>query len=141
MWEIFEDYIPDLTDFLSIPLEEINRIVKESPEAVIDIIVMVMQALCTKLNLSKQDTEQCVEKVRTRNMGYLWENIEKIDVQGTYEALTQAKAALAAAEERAQNAEAENVHLKTELSDAEAENARLKALLALNGIKDLESSK
>lgn len=60
-------------------------------------------------------------------MGYLWENIEKIDVQGTYEALTQAKAALAAAEERAQN--------------AEAENARLKALLTLNGIKDLESSK
>ena len=126
MWEIFEDYIPDLTNFLSIPLEEINRIVKESLKAVIDIIVMVMQALCTKLNLSKQDTEQCVEKVRTRNMGYLWENIEKIDVQGTYEALTQAKAALAAAEERAQN--------------AEAENARLKALLTLNGIKDLESS-
>ena len=118
----------DLSEFLSIPLEEINRIVKESPEAVIDIIVMVMQALCTKLNLSRQDTEECVEKVRTRNMGYLWENMEKIDVQGTYEALTQTKEELSntkkklvVAENRAQNAEAENAHLK--------------ALLAEHGIK------
>lgn len=115
----------DLSSFLSIPPEEINRIVKESPEAVIDIIVMVMQALCTKLNLSRQDTEECVKKVRTRNMGYLWENMEKTDVQGTYEALTQTKAALTDAENRAQ--------------DAEAENARLKALLAARGIQAPET--
>lgn len=44
----------DLSEFLHIPADEINRIVKESPEAVIDIIVMVMQALCMKLNLSGQ---------------------------------------------------------------------------------------
>ena len=119
----------DLSKFVHIPNEEINRIVKESPEAVIDIIAMVMQALCTKLNLSSQDTEECVKKVRTRNMGYLWENMEKIDVQGTYEALTQTqtelsntKKKLAVAENRAQ--------------DAETENARLKALLAAHGIQD-----
>ena len=142
----------DLSDFLSIPPDEINCIVKESPEAVIDIIVMVMQALCTKLNLSKQDTAQCVEKVRTRNMGYLWENMEKIDVQGTYEALTQAKAELAdvqaeladaqaeliGAQAELAGAQAENITLKETSVKVEAENTRLKALLAAHGIKASE---
>ena len=40
--------VTDLSDFLAIPAEEINRIVKESPTAVIDIIAMVMRTLCTK---------------------------------------------------------------------------------------------
>ena len=68
-------------------------------------------------------------------MGYLWANMEKIDVQGTYEALTQAKAALVVAENRAQNAETELSDTKVKLLDAEAENARLKALLEAHGIE------
>ena len=126
----------DLSEFVHIPDEEINRIVKESPEAVIDIIAMVMQALCTKLNLSNQDTEECVKKVRTRNMGYLWANMEKIDVQAAQAEVAQAKAELsdtkaelsdtkAALAEMKQNAqEAEN-----RAHEAEAEVARLKTLL------------
>ena len=132
----------DLSEFVHIPDEEINRIVRESPEAVIDIIVMVMQALCMKLNLSNQDTEECVKKVRTRDMGYLWANMEKIDVQASEAEknqakaeladakaeLTDTKAKLAAAEEQVQNAE--NI-----AQNAQAELAHLKALLASHGIE------
>ena len=153
----------DLSEFLHIPADEINHIVQESPEAIIDIIVMVMQALCTKLNLSRQDTEECVRKVRTRDMGYLWANMEKIDVQASEAELAQAKAELSdtkekfvAAENRAGNAEnraqdaenraeyaanraqdAENraKNAENRVQDAEAENARLKALLAVHGIE------
>ncbi|MBO5347181.1 MAG: Rpn family recombination-promoting nuclease/putative transposase, partial [Lachnospiraceae bacterium] len=117
----------DLSEFVHIPADEINRIVKESPEAIIDIIVMVMHALCTKLNLSKQDTEECVKKVRTRNMGYLWANMEKIDVQAS-------EAALTAAENRARAAEAELSDTKAELSDTKEALAHLKALLETHGI-------
>ena len=143
----------DLSEFLHIPADEINHIVQESPEAIIDIIVMVMQALCTKLNLSRQDTEECVRKVRTRDMGYLWANMEKIDVQAS-------EAALTAAENRAQAAEAELSDTKAELSDtkaelsdtrtelsdmkvklsgAETEIERLKAMLTAHGIEMPES--
>ena len=108
----------DLSEFVHIPNEEINRIVKESPEAVIDIIAMVIQALCTKLNLSSQDTKECVKKVRTRNIGYLWANMEKIDVQAS---------------------EAELKKAREELFDANAEVARLKALLAAHGIQEAEN--
>ncbi len=114
----------DLSRFLKIPPEEINKIVRESPEAVIDIIVMVIQALCTKLNVSQVDTEECVRKVRTRDMGYLWENMEKIDVQGTYELYIKTKAELEAA---TATAEAE---LKEVKATAEAELKEVKATAA-----------
>ena len=143
----------DLSDFVHIPDEEINRIVEESPEAVIDILVMVMHALCTKLNLSNQDTEECVRKVRTRDMGYLWANMEKIDVQASQAEVAQAKAELADIKAELTDTKAELTDAKTELSgtkvklaaaenraqDVEAENARLKALLAANGIVITES--
>ena len=132
MHEIFEEYIPDFTyclvnnhKFSNKELlerkDEINRIVRDSPEAVIDIIVMVMQALCTKLNLSRQDTDECVKKVRTRNMGYLWANMEQIDVQAAQAELSNTKTELAVTQARAQ--------------DAETENAHLKALLAAHGVE------
>ena len=136
--------------------EEINRIVRESPEAVIDIIVMVMQALCMKLNLSNQDTEECVKKVRTRDMGYLWANMEKIDVQAseaeknqakaeladakaeltdTKAELTDTKAKLAAAEEQVQPTEKRAQNAENIAQNAQAELAHLKALLASHGIE------
>ena len=150
----------DLSEFLHIPADEINRIVQESPEAVIDIIVMVMQALCTKLNLSRQDTEECVKKVRTRDMGYLWANMEKIDVQASQaevaqakaeladiktkfadvkEKLTDAKAELTDAKAELSGVKTENSGLKAALTDAEAEITRLKALLAEKGVKTSET--
>ena len=124
--------------------EEINRIVRDSPEAVIDIIVMVMQALCMKLNLSNQDTEECVKKVRTRDMGYLWANMEKIDVQASEAEknqakaeladakaeLTDTKAKLAAAEEQVQPTEKRAQNAENIAQNAQAELAHLKALLA-----------
>ena len=136
----------DLSEFVHIPDEEINRIVKESPEAVIDIIVMVMQALCMKLNMSNQDIEECVKKVRTRDMGYLWANMEKIDVQASEAEKNQVKAELAVAKAELAETKAELSGTKVKLTvaenraqDAEAENARLKALLAANGIVITES--
>ena len=129
----------DLSEFVHIPDEEINRIVKESPEAVIDIIVMVMTALCTKLNLSRQDTEECVKKVRTRDMGYLWANMEKIDVQASEAEKNQVKAELADAKAELAETKAELTDARAALTDAEAEITRLKALLAEKGVKPSET--
>ena len=123
----------------------INRIVEESPEAVIDIIVMVMQALCTKLNLSRQDTEECVRKVRTRDMGYLWANMEKIDVQAAQAEVEQSRAELAGikteltnTQTELTNTQAELTDAKEKLNDANDEIAHLKSLLAAHGIEVLK---
>ena len=136
----------DLSEFLHIPGAEINRIVQESPEAVIDIIVMIMQALCTKLNLSNQDTEECIKKVRTRNMGYLWANMEKIDVQAIQAEAAQVKAELSDAKAELSDTKAALAESKQHARDAESrahdaeeEAARLKALLSKHGIQETEN--
>ena len=117
-----------------------------------DIIVMVMQALCTKLNLSRQDTEECVRKVRTRDMGYLWANMEKIDVQAAQAEVAQSRAELAGLKSELTNTQAELTNIQAELSDkqekltdaqeklndANDEIAHLKSLLAAHGIEVLK---
>ena len=119
----------DLSEFVHIPSDEINRIVRESPEAIIDIIVMVMQALCTKLNLSSQDTEECVRKVRTRDMGYLWANMEKIDVQASEAEVARTKAELSDIKAELTDTKAELTDTKAELTDTKAKLTDTKAKL------------
>lgn len=71
----------DLSEFLKLPEAEVNRIIKDTPEHIIDIIAKVMKGMCVHINASEEETEQCIRKVRERNMGYLFENAEKMDIQ------------------------------------------------------------
>ena len=71
----------DLENFIRIPADRIDRIVRDSPEQVLDIIVSVMESLCFKMDISAEERAECVRKVRERKMGYLWENMEKFSIQ------------------------------------------------------------
>ncbi len=71
----------DLERFIRIPADEVDRIVKDSPEHVVDVLVSVMESLCFKIDASAEERRQCVRKVRKRKMGYLFENMEKISIQ------------------------------------------------------------
>ena len=55
-----------------------------------------------KMNVSEEEAKQCVDKVKERHMGYLFENMEKMDIQ----------------EERRKTAEAQQ-----KLEEAQKENA------------------
>ena len=67
----------DLEQFLRLPGDRLNRILKNSPEHVVDVMVSVMESLCFKIDVSAEERMACVQKVRERKMGYLWENMEK----------------------------------------------------------------
>ncbi len=71
----------DLERFIRIPADDVERIVKDSPEHVVDVLVSVMESLCFKIDASAEERRQCVRKVRERKMGYLFENMEKISIQ------------------------------------------------------------
>lgn len=71
----------DLEQFIRIPADELNSIVCNSPEAIIDVLVSVMESLCFKIDASAEERKECVRKVRTREMGYLFENMDKISIQ------------------------------------------------------------
>ena len=66
----------DLEEFIHIPPEELDRIVRDSPGHVLDVLEKVMESLCFKIDASEEERTQCVRRVRAREMGYLFENME-----------------------------------------------------------------
>lgn len=113
----------DLDNFIRIPPERMSRILEGSPEQVVDTVVSVIESLCFKIGVSAEEREQCVRKVEARDMGYLFENMEKIDIQGerrkTAEAIARAEEAEAKAEEA--EAKAEEAEAKAAAKVAEVE--------------------
>ena len=71
----------DLAEFLKLPQDKLDRKVKDTPETVLDVIVSVMESLCMKVGASEEETEECVQKVKERKMGYMFEHMEKMNIQ------------------------------------------------------------
>lgn len=95
----------DLSEFLKIPRERLNQMIRDTPEAIVDIIVSVMESLCTKVGATVEETEECVQKVKECKMGYLFENMEKMDIQAERKNTQEALKKLEEAEKKAKEAE------------------------------------
>ncbi|MDO4331858.1 MAG: Rpn family recombination-promoting nuclease/putative transposase [Eubacteriales bacterium] len=94
----------DMTRFLQGEQEKISEIVSKAPAHILEIIASTIWSLCIKMNLPVKEAEECVKKVKDRNMGYLFENMEKIDIQAERRKV---KAERQKAEAERQKAEAE----------------------------------
>ena len=71
----------DIRILKELPAERLNAVLRHSSEAVLNEIAKVVQGLCRQLNLTEAETAEYTQKVKERNMGYLWENAEKMDIQ------------------------------------------------------------
>ncbi len=107
----------DLHRVLDMSADAVNRIVSKSPEHVLDIILDVVYLLCRKVNLSVDETHEMLSQLKEgRNMGYLFENMEHMDIQ----------------EERRRTREA-----REELERVQKERAQMEAQLEV-ALKELE---
>ena len=89
----------DFEGFQGLMTGDIDSILKETPESVVEIIAGTAQSLCRKLNVPEDETNHYISKLRKeRKMGYLFENMEKMDIQLERRLRKEA-------EERAKNAE------------------------------------
>lgn len=87
--ELFQPYIPDITYKLVRTREYSNEellskedeIFQRAPADIVDIMLSELQSFCVRVNLSNQETTELIEKVKDGNMGYLFENMEKMDIQ------------------------------------------------------------
>ena len=70
----------DLEAFRRLSGEEVDEILKESPEHLIGIISNVLRAFLLKMNLPENETEELVGKVKDKKMGYLFEDMT-LDIQ------------------------------------------------------------
>ena len=95
----------DISAFKELPAERFNQILRDSSEAVLNEIVKAVQGLCRQLNLTEAETVMYTQKVKERNMGYLWENAEKMDIQLERRLRAEAEKKAEEAEQKAEEAE------------------------------------
>lgn len=119
----------DFKDFLASQNEQINAIIQKTPERILQIIADTIWGLCRKMNVPEQETRQCIEKVRGRQMGYLFENMEKMDIQAERQNTQDALEKLRQAEQKAQQAE-KKAKQKIEQIEQEKQQEEQKAQLA-----------
>lgn len=84
-----------------------------------------------KMNMTATEALECVEKVKERKMGYLFENMEKIDIQAERRAAENAKKDAQNARKDAEDAKKDAEDAKKTLADflenREAEQAAMEA--------------
>lgn len=122
----------DLHRVLDMPADAVNRIVSKSPEHVLDVILDVVYLLCRKVNLSGDETHEMLSQLKEgRNMGYLFENMEHMDIQEERRRTREAREEL---EQYRKQAEEE---LERVRKQADMELTKTQAELA-NALKELE---
>lgn len=126
----------DFEEVSGLPVKKLNGILKRAPMDVTEIIVSALRSLCRRLNLTEEETTDLMKEVEGGNMGYLWENMEKMDIQlerrNTAEArqkLEEAKREAADAKQKADRAEQEAADAKQKADQAEQEKMKLYRLL------------
>ncbi len=95
----------DMTRFLQSEQNKIAEIVSKAPSHMLDIIAATIWSLCIKMNMPVDDAKECVKKVKDRDMGYLFENMEKMDIQAERKKTAEAERKAALAEQKAKSAE------------------------------------
>lgn len=73
--------VEEYNHFLDVERDAISRIFKKAPEHIIAIFADTVASLCRRLKATETETAECVERVRKRQVGYLFENMEKMDIQ------------------------------------------------------------
>lgn len=72
--------------------KEMEGVLDGVDERILDILGSVMLTLCRRVNATEKETEKCLELVRRGSMGYLFENMEKMDIQAERRNTAQARA-------------------------------------------------
>ncbi len=112
----------DMSEFLRLDDRKLNEILRKSPEQTLKIIADAMWSLCMKLNVPQDEAVDYVGKVWNRDMGYLFENIEKMDIQEERRKTKEARAEL-------EKTKAELNETEMALAEAQKEIEALKAQL------------
>ena len=123
----------DVSAFLRLDDHRLNEILKKSPEHTLKIIADAMWSLCMKIKMPQEEAVDCVGKVLNRDMGYLFENMEEMDIQEERRKVKEARKEL---EETKGELEETKEELEEEKHRADKAEAALKSAL-----KEIEALK
>ena len=111
-----------ISSFSDIEAEDlVNSIYGNAPKEIKDIFVKIIGSLLMKLNVPNEEAEEIVEQMRGgQAMGFLFENMDKMDIQAERRNTQREK-------ERADKAEAEKQQTVEKNLALEKENQQLRA--------------
>ena len=111
-----------ISSFSDIEAEDlVNSIYGNAPKEIKDIFVKIIWSLLMKLNVPNEEAEEIVEQMRGgQAMGFLFENMDKMDIQAERRNTQREK-------ERADKAEAEKQQTVEKNLALEKENQQLRA--------------
>ncbi|MCM1102743.1 MAG: Rpn family recombination-promoting nuclease/putative transposase, partial [Clostridium sp.] len=95
----------DFEELRGIQTERLNDVMQRAPVDVAEIIISAVRSLCNRLNMTEEETGGYIKEVRGGNMGYLWENMEKMDIQLERRNTAEQRQRAEEAEQRADKAE------------------------------------
>ena len=108
----------DYNEFRKVSAELIDSIYGNAPEEIKEIYRDILWSLLMKMNVPSADAEEMMGEIGGRGMGYLFENMEKMDIQAERRNTQREK-------KRADEAEKENLRLQQEILHLQEELARL----------------
>ena len=97
----------DMEAFTSLPAEQVDRILKDTPEYLLGIIEKQLRALLYSMQLPEERTENAVSRIKDRKMGRMFEGVTFSFKRAIEEAAQEAAQATAAAEAAKNEAEKE----------------------------------
>ena len=130
----------DLSRLFQSEREKINRVLSGAPGHIVEIIAETIWSLCIKMNMPETEAAVYVKKVKERNMGYLFENMEKIDIQAERKRTADARREREKAEKERDQAEKERDQAEKERDQAEEKLEQAKMQMQQNLESERERS-
>ena len=111
--------VKDYTEFVETSRDFVNRIYANAPEDIKKIFQDILWSLQIKMNVPTDEAQKMVEEMEADGMGYLFENMEKIDIQAE-----RRNTMLARKDAEIARLEAEIAKLEKEQASHDAEQAK-----------------
>ena len=109
----------DYTEFFRTSKEYMETVLEETPQELLKILMDVFWALLIKMNVPQEEAKDLMEQMGVRNMGYLFENAEKMDIQAERRKTQEERKKREAAEKEKAAIEKEKAAIEKEREAAE----------------------
>ncbi|MCH5345385.1 MAG: Rpn family recombination-promoting nuclease/putative transposase [Acetatifactor sp.] len=108
--------LKDISSFRSLPADRLDAILRSSPDHIVDIIANILRAFLLRSNVPVDETEEVVGKVKEKDMGLLFANMDSIDIPAEQEKIKQERDALQQERDAFQHAQEAFAKEKLELA-------------------------
>jgi len=109
----------DIGEFRRLPADRLEAVLQDTPDYLLEKIALIFRMLLMKLNVPEEETEELVGRVREREMGQLFANMEKMDIQEERRKTQEAERKQQEAEGKVQEAEGKVQEAEGKVQEAE----------------------